>query len=468
MNKKIHYLIISFLFIIISGCKDDDTNNAPDPLKVRNYIWNGLNEFYLWQESTANLADDKFSDQNSMNQFLNQFSSPKDLFYNLLNDYPNTDRFSWITDNYYELGNAVQNNIFGTNGIEFGLIPLSRNNNRLVGFVKYIIPNSDADNKGIERGDLFYAVNDIELTTNNYNILFSDSYTLNFASVNHNNYLNPNGVNIKLEKTEIQENPIHVSKIFDFENKKIGYLMYNSFSSGFDNNLNNEFGKFQSENIDHLILDLRYNSGGSVNSAIRLASMITGQFTNQLFTIERWNEKITKKHDFSLENNFITTFDQTSINHTRLNEITVITSSNTASASELIINCLKPYINVKVIGDQTVGKIHGSITLYDSPDFSNKNINPDHTYAMQPLVLEITNKNNENYPLGIIPDIPIIENVLNLGVLGDEQEPLLNKALSEITNTVARVEEEIAPLGLKEFKTDRSISPIRDNMYVNY
>ena len=71
----------------------------------------------------------------------------------------------------------------------------------------------------------------------------------------------------------------------------------------------------------------------------------------------------------------------------------VLTTKSSASASELLINGLKPYIDVIQIGDVTTGKNVGSVTLYDSPNFGTQNRNPSHRYAMQPIVLKIVDKN---------------------------------------------------------------------------
>jgi hypothetical protein len=91
------------------------------------------------------------------------------------------------------------------------------------------------------------------------------------------------------------------------------------------------------------------------------------------------------------------------------------------------------------VGTATVGKQVGSITLYDSDNLqrSGSNLNQNHTYAMQPLVLEIKNKNNVNYPNGIVPGtnftgIEFEEKVWNLGTLGERSDPMLDRTLNYI------------------------------------
>ena len=102
----------------------------------------------------------------------------------------------------------------------------------------------------------------------------------------------------------------------------------------------------------------------------------------------------------------------------------------------LLINGLVPYITVIQIGDKTVGKNVGSITLYDSPNFTKSNANPRHKYAMQPLVLKTANKSGfGDYQNGLSPNTNniLIEDIGNLGVLGTANEPLLQKALDLIS-----------------------------------
>jgi len=93
----------------------------------------------------------------------------------------------------------------------------------------------------------------------------------------------------------------------------------------------------------------------------------------------------------------------------------------------LIINCLKPYIDVVQVGTTTYGKYQASVTLYDSENFSNQNVNPSHNYAIQPIVLKTLNVMGvTDYYNGIDPNYEFEERVYNMGEIGNLNEPMLN------------------------------------------
>jgi carboxyl-terminal processing protease len=116
-----------------------------------------------------------------------------------------------------------------------------------------------------------------------------------------------------------------------------------------------------------------------------------------------------------------------------LSRVYVITTSRSASASELVINGLIPYIDVVQVGETTTGKFQASVTLYDSPNFGRSNANSSHTYAIQPLVLKSVNSAGvSDYINGLDPDIAIDENIRDLGVLGELSDPLLNATVNTI------------------------------------
>lgn len=476
-RKTINLGILVFTLFFGWSCNDDDDiteigNPDLESIEIQDFIWGGLNLYYLWQPNVADLADDRFDSESKYIEFLSSEPVPEDFFESLLFQRGVIDRDSWIVDDYVELENGFVG-ISKSNGVDFGLTRISDSSNDILGYVRYIMPNSDASDKDIRRGDLFTQVNGTQLTLENYReLLFSDNdtYTLGFASV-ENGTLVSNGRSVELTKFEYNENPILIRKTFNEGGKRIGYLLYNSFSGGYDAELNAAFADFKSEGITDLILDLRYNGGGFGYVAQYLGSMVTGQFTGEIFSKDRWNPKIQAEFEAFDEELLIDRFpgklrsgdDIVSLN---LNQVHIIVTGSSASASELIIAALKPYIGVTTLGSKTYGKYTGSVTLYDSEDYTKDGVNPNHLYAMQPLVLEYTNSMGENGKDGYEPDIELRENITDMGVLGDRNESLLSLAINDITGGAAKFDYAKVP-DFELISNSRLFTPMSDRLIID-
>lgn len=459
---KLTFLLLITVFAFQS-CQDNDDVAPPQGLAIQNFIWNGMNQYYLWQDRVPNLANDRFADEAAYTTFLQGYPVPEDLFEALRTDKA-VDRFSWIVSDYLELEGQIQGTT-KNNGVEFSISRRPGNPNDLFCYVRYIINNSDASTKNIKRGDIFTAVNGIELNVDNYlSLLFgsNDTYTVNFADYNGTTFV-ANGKSASLTKTVLSENPILINKVITSGTHKIGYLMYNGFYSSYDSQLNDAFGLLKSQGITDLVLDLRYNGGGSVQTSARLASMITGQFTDQVFSKLEWNSNNSDNNSDYL---FPKEINGAAINSLNLTKIYVLTTKGTASASELLINGLEPYINVVQIGDVTFGKNVASITLYDSPTFGKTKRNPNHRYAMQPIVARTSNSLSfGEYPKGLQPDFTVTETISTFGVLGDPTEPLLSYAIGKIKGTNRTIHSNTAPQF--EFYSDSKSLNGRKEMYLD-
>ncbi|TBX65774.1 peptidase S41 [Flavobacterium silvisoli] len=451
--------VLLLLFIAVCfGCEDRDDHPVPSKLEINDFVWKGMNLYYLWQADVPDLADNKDDNEGEYFSFLDSYANPTDLFNHLRTD-ATTDRFSVIYSDYTVLEGVLAGTTLN-NGLDHGLNYKPNSSTDLFGWVRYVLPNSDAAAKNVTRGMIFYAIDGTPLTVDNYRGLFAKTtFTINLADYN-NGAITPNGQSITLTKTNISENPVYVRKVITEGTHNIGYLMYNGFYPNYDAQLNDAFGYFASQNVTDLVLDLRYNSGGAVTSATKLASMITGQFTGQLFAKLKWNAKVEA---FSGASSYV--FDG-SVNSLHLNKVYVLTAKGTASASELVINCLKPYINVVQIGDVTTGKNVASVTLYDSPTFGKSNVNPSHKYAMQPIVSKVVNKNEfGDYPLGLVPTYEQKENFNALGVLGETDEPLFQKAISLILANGKLMPQ--VPVVNEPFTDAKAMNPLRTEMYID-
>lgn len=479
-NILFSFFCLLLILVVFQNCEVQEDNKVPDDIAINNFVWKGLNLYYLWQEDVPNLADDQFDNQSDLNNFLYGFSRPEDLFQKLLNKprslYPNPgeaiDRFSVIFSDYNQL-EGILSGTTANNGADFGLFYKDASQTAVFGVVRYVLPNSDAALKNVERGAIFYAINGVSLTKENYSsLLNNDTYTMNFANYDSGN-ITPNGQSVSLTKSVISENPVYLTTVINSGVHKIGYLMYNGFYPNYESQLNAAFSNLKSQGITELVLDLRYNSGGSVATATRLASLITGQFNNQVFAKEQWNAKLedyfSSTNPSTLLNLFTNKLDNNeTLSSLNLNQVYILTTKSSASASELVINGLKPYINVVQIGDVTTGKNVGSVTLYDSPSFSKTNSSSKHRYAMQPIVLKIVNKVGfGDYINGLEPTIELKEDFGNLGVIGDNNEPLLNLAI----NTIIGSGRPLPKNRIRNFEVlpdTRTISRLKNEMYVDH
>lgn len=487
------------IIILITACSSDDGVGTEEPpaengveleSEANLFTWNALNLWYFWQADVNELDDNFDNEQDEFYTYLNRFADPADLFDNSLRF--SGDRFSAYEEDYRDLTDGQQG-ISTNHGLEFGLARFA-NSNDVFGYVRYIIPNSSAAESDISRGELFTHVNGTQLTLTNFeSLLFenNNTYTLGMADINGPGVSAPevlrenvslNGKEVTLAKDDgLREDPIFITRVIESDGINIGYLMYNNFTRAFDEELNNVFADFKAQGVTELILDLRYNPGGSVNTARYLASMVYGTNTEQLFIRQQWNDKIQSQFsDSFLEDYFAdmvaTPGGEVPLNSLELNRLFVLTTLSTASASELIINGLDPYIDVIQIGSTTTGKNEFSITLVDNEDNSyvytpdtEDGINPNVSWGLQP-----TTGINENslgfsdYAAGIDPEIEQFEDVTNLGVLGELDEPLLARALQEITGASAKAAlEKGQQLYMEVISSSKMGHPLKDNMYID-
>lgn len=458
-NLKYIFFLFSFLFVVIS-CGKDEVVVEPDPVDVtelenpiNNFVWKAMNEWYNWQSSVPALADSKRNNIYEYYNYLNGYDTPEDLFKSLRYDYPNTDRFSWFIDDW-----EVQKQQFQGISKSFGFrlqAVVINDNDDIIFYVRYVVPGSPADNAGIKRGDIFNAIDGTELNQSNYSDLVSklgnETISMSFVSENNGelNHIEDKSITAEL----ITENPVHFHKIFsDINGKKVGYLVYNAFRTSYNDELNAVFAEFKNNGVDELVLDLRLNGGGSVQTSAYLGSMVNQAASSDVFAELRFNDKQSNQNGAYFFGNTMNIYNsggdkigEEAINRlNNLSRVYILSSGSTASASEMIINGLKPFMEVIVIGTQTYGKNVGSITLYDSPTslYTNEDsANASHKNALQPIVFQIFNKNLESeYYQGFVPDIEVKEYYSwnEIKEFGNEEETVLKGALDHIRGISSR------------------------------
>lgn len=410
---------------------------------VNSWIYDNMHVYYLWSHKLTE----------SPNYSLN----PEEFFYSILHTYhettnPEGDRFSWIEDNYLELQESLSGVVSGEIGFEYIFVKKDEAGTQYYALVLYPKLGTDAEKKGIKRGRWITKVDGQDITPSNYRSLFSGtgSKTLSVADMTldgaTNKYQLTDPVEITVQMHEkYAETPVYYDQVFSIGDKKIGYLVYHFFardngddSNSYDEQLMKRLSDMQSQGVTEMVLDLRYNGGGAVSSAIALSSaLVKNRSSRNLMITSQYNaiihNELSKKYGANYNKEYFINRVQESnivIPSLNLSRLYVLTGEWTASASELVINSLKPYMEVITIGETTYGKNVGSITLFEEDDPNNK-------WGLQPIIVKYFNNNGESdYSTGFKPDHEVDEFAnLYLYPYGDRNDPLLGKAISLITGS---------------------------------
>ena len=491
--------LIGFLLMGVLACSDSNEITVTPPVTdkvtlddpINSFIWQGMNSWYNWQLDSDKLADSKDDDLEEYYTFLNGYNDYRDLMYDLCYKHYTivgaenaVDRYSWFIDDY-----VAQNNAFQGIRTRFGFTQRTIQINEggdIVVAILLVEQNSPAELAGIKRGDIVNAINGTILNTANIDAAFSglanETVTLSFVSEN-------DGVLTQLgdktmTKAVVAANPVHFQKIFtNIGGKKVGYLLYNSFADSFNAEMNAAFATFKNEGINELVIDLRFNGGGSGLATTYLASMIYAQAGNGIFYETKFNSKHSEynsadrfENTLQIQNTDLEVIGEEPINRLNtLDRLYVLTTGSTASASELLINGLRPYMsNVKLIGTKTEGKNVGSITLYDTPEtdfLGEDNANPNHKYAMQPICIQVFNKDGgSDYIQGFEPDIEVDDtfNWNNILPFGDRNEAMLKVALDDIAGIASKQSLTKFQLQAKEIKISLPENRFDQEMYFNH
>ena len=433
-NLTIKFLIVLLIATAVS-CKKN--NLEPDPLEAaikaspnaaaNSWVHDKMKEYYLW----ADLIPDKLkTDLSLVTGKDGETNTKTQYFYSLLNDYPNTDRFSWIRENIVDLTNSL-GGISTSFGFSRTAVYTDNTQTDIVFFISNVVVDSPSEKAGLRRGDIILTVNGTRINGTNYLTIISNAETAVFGlgELKNGVYV-PSGKTITATKGQVQNNPIQFTKIITKGNKKIGYLVYTQFLDTFDDKLKQAFVEFKAAGVNEFVLDLRTNGGGRISSADLLSSLLVKDLnTNNVIHKDEWNANITKQIP-SVANP--TKFSSQPSN-LGLNRLFVLTSGGTASASELVINALRPYMEVILIGQNTYGKNVGSITIQDD-------VKPARwKWGMQPIVLRTLNSKGESAygtKTGFAPNYIVADNIYPFKPWGDESETYLKKALELITGIV--------------------------------
>ncbi|KAA6315234.1 hypothetical protein EZS27_034277, partial [termite gut metagenome] len=373
---------------------------------------------------------------------LNFFTEPKAFFQSLLSEKDgkrkNGSRYYYsVLENLEETNTRSIQQTDYSYGFEFRVYRIMNGSQSLYGvLILYVVPNSPADKIGLKRGQWIVEINDIPVSEKNYTILTGGEAAILGVSERQEGSFLPVKKYLIEAACEIDDDPVHYQNVYlsDDHSKRIGYLVYNHFTAGktdedqtYDDNLRKASREFKKEGINECILDLRYNNGGLLSSAELLCAILSPESAlGKILGYVEYNDKNNPQiYTMTLDAGIL----RGGVN-LNLSTLYVLTGEESASASELVINCLSPYMEVVLIGTQTEGKNVGS-TSYK---------NDEYNWELHPIVCKIYNSENKSdYANGFAPHYKIDENSnTNLDSFlefGNPDELLLSKVLQLINGT---------------------------------
>ncbi len=411
--KKLFFIIILIVPLLSACTREPD----PDPVdeytfeeRARDGLYDLMKVMYLWKDKIPTL---KVSD----------YDNPEEILEKMRN-LPQ-DRWSFVAD--YDAFMASMQGTFVGHGIRMGLDPA--NNVRVVSLYK----NSDMWPKGVRRGWIIKKVNGVELAPlfmssdgTAYNNLMGPSTA---GHVNTFTFIKPDATEVTISSTKASFtiNSVTADTVFDRGARKIAYLAFETFIEPSEGELNAAFAKFKTKGATDLIIDLRYNGGGYMSIAQQLASLVVDNtYTTRVCYRLKYNSTVASEWDESF--NFMETTSPLG-----LDKVVFITTRGSASASEVVINSLLPWIDVSIVGDTTHGKPAG-MNLWGYPFPSNSNPNPDYKYVFAPITFEYVNSANQGgFYEGMLPDVKANDDVTH--DFGDTNELSLKAALALIEGT---------------------------------
>lgn len=435
--KRLSVLMSCGLLMLLTSCILEEAVSVyqDSDLYENTWIHQTMKTYYYWEDQLPKKTD--------------LSSKPKDYFHSLIYKYnvvsnPQGDRFSWMEDNYKDLIASLNGVSSNEPGFDMVLFYKAIGSKELVGQVTYVKKNTPAEAAGVLRGMLFDQVNGEVLTQTNYQtLLFKTSgqmsiglLELDVAENQLSSGFKPAGSLSFQVLANYTEDPVYLDSVYTIQDRKVGYLVYHFFAddsgdktNSYNIKLNTVFSRFKSAGITDLILDLRYNSGGSAQASEYLASMIVPDLkSSNLYSYYQYNALLNK--EFTQEDthrNFKDTMNGqpiSNVGNQLKKRLIVLTGPHTASASEQVINGLKPYMDqIVLIGDTTYGKNVASFTLYSDKD---KHI----SCGLQPIVAKYFNKDGQSdFTAGFVPNYRVEDvGILDVKPLGDMRENLLNQA----------------------------------------
>ena len=404
--KKLIVFLLTSLLLSCSG-GGGGGNNSFDLVctieKQNQFVHELLLDVYYWYrevDPVINYAD---------------FDSPQQTLDFL--KYEALDRFSYIADA------AEFDSIFGAGQYPgFGFSLLTESDGTV--WIRFIFDDSSAGRAGLQRGDQVLSINGqtvVEISDSFAwdDVLGSDEeegYTISMLVRKQDGSI----VTMSMEKSIVNINTVLHSSVINTSSDSVGYMVYESFIGTSNAEFERIFNTFNTAGVTKLILDLRYNGGGSALVATNLASYLKSVSTNNTeeFATLIYNDKLQFLNE--------TLYLSPMINSLNIDQLIIITSEQTCSASEMIISGLDPYLDVKTVGSPTCGKPVGM----NGFEYCGN--------VILPVTFAVENVNNVGeYFNGLAADCPADDDVSY--DFGDNLDPMLSQALYLSENNTCQI-----------------------------
>lgn len=458
-NLRKTILIPALIIVFISGffsCGVDRWPEYAHQTALDSWMYDILQQNYLWYQDLPTYEE------------VNLFQEPAAFLSKVKSK---NDNYSFV--------DSVMATPLPTYGFDYSLVRSQDNDTAYNALITYVIPDSPAAKAGLIRGDWIMKVDTSYISKKYEQQLLQgieprdlvmgvwkevpvepeegeepaepgEEETI-FKVV-------PDGRTLDLPAARVvEDNPIHKSEVLTLEDgTKVGYLMYNSFTAGtkaqpekYNNELREWSDRLYQEDVHKVILDLRYNKGGSIDCAQLLSTMlVSSYYLDETMAFLEYNDK-------NIDKNATLTFNSELLNPSGKNldlmTLIVLISGETAGAPEMLMHCLNGKIQELIaIGSSTKGQNVATEQF----------INEEFMWSVNPVVSVIYNSEHDTYP-GFKPTYSVNASTDYQTFLpfGDEKETLLSVALGVLNNTYPpKDDEETEQREKTKLKIEKSVS----------